>query len=127
MMAVGKDSSGDWMFPQRSACSSLCHTGRALPINAVCVFDAGSQELADTEYPQLDAVITFFSDKHPSLRTTADPGKPLALPHRSFEALVSLPAPCTPACQLGWLMSEGSALVRIECTTTILTDGLACR
>ncbi|CAK0785632.1 hypothetical protein CVIRNUC_008843 [Coccomyxa viridis] len=49
---------------------------------------SGSQEPADKKYPQLDAVITFFSDKHPSLRTTADPGKPLALPHRSFEALV---------------------------------------
>ena len=101
MMAVGKERSGEWMTSQQSAGSCLCQTGRTRPTNPVCVCDAGSQEPAEKEYPQLDAVITFFSDKHPSLRTTADPGKPLALPHRSFEALVSLPAACIPACQLG--------------------------
>lgn len=51
--------------------------------------NAGSQDLKPVEYPTPDAVIQFFSQKHPSLRTVADMGKPLALPHRSFEALVS--------------------------------------
>ena len=97
---VGKELFDSFLSPQRSACSCLCQTCGTRPSNAVCIFDAGSQEPADKKYPQLDAVITFFSNKHPSLRTTADPGKPLALPHRSFEALVSLLAACRPACQL---------------------------
>lgn len=82
-------------------------------MNAACVFDAGSQEPADKGYPQLDAVITFFSDKHPSLRTTTDAGKPLALPHRSFEALVSLSAACIPACQPGWVDVRGQRVERL--------------
>lgn len=42
-------------------------------------------------FPQPEVVIQFFSDKHPSLRTAADMSKQLALPHRSFEALVRWP------------------------------------
>ena len=58
---------------------------------------AGSQEPKPLDYPTPDAVIRFFSQKHPSLRTAADMGKPLALPHRSFEALV---------CPLCWVSTS---------------------
>ena len=114
MMAVGKERSDSFLSPQRSACSCLCQTCWTRPSNAVGIFDAGSQEPANKEYPQLDAVITFFSDKHPSLRTTADPGKPLALTHRSFEALVSLSADCITACQLVWLMQRAARLYSLD-------------
>ena len=119
----GRAPASEW---SSAVCMQLSLPDRSDTAYRATVFDAGSQGPADKELPPPDALITFVSDKHPSLRNAADPGKPLALPHRSFEALVSLSAACIPARQLGCLMSAGSRHV-LCCISPPLTDRLACR
>jgi len=46
------------------------------------------QEGAEARYPKPSAVIHYFAIRNPRLRTPADPTKLLAMPHKTFLALV---------------------------------------